>query len=82
MAQLQGKVAIVTGGAAGFGEAIVRSYVAEGALVLIADLAEDKGRALAAELCAKAAHFVACDVALGESARRQGISRPLHAITR
>lgn len=67
MGQLQGKVAIVTGGAAGFGEAIVRSYVAEGARVVIADLAEDTGRALAAELGADVAMAVACDVASGPS---------------
>ena len=36
MNQLQGKVAIVTGGAGGFGEGIVRAYVAEGARVVIA----------------------------------------------
>ncbi len=64
MAQLQGKVAIVTGGAAGFGEAIVRLFVAEGARVVIADLAVDKGQALARELGAVAA-FQACDVASG-----------------
>lgn len=67
MGQLQGKVAIVTGGAAGFGEAIVRSYVAEGARVVIADLAEDQGRALARELGESSARFVACDVAVGAS---------------
>ncbi len=64
MAQLQGKVAIVTGGAAGFGEAIVRLFVAEGARVMIADLAADKGQALAKELGAAAA-FQPCDVASG-----------------
>jgi 3-oxoacyl-[acyl-carrier protein] reductase len=71
MGQLRGKVAIVTGGAAGFGEAIVRAYVAEGARVVIADLAIDKARALAAELGAElgaeAALAVACDVASGAS---------------
>ncbi|MCA3180868.1 MAG: SDR family oxidoreductase [Burkholderiaceae bacterium] len=66
MGQLQGKVAIVTGGAAGFGEAIVRRYVEEGARgVVIADLDEAKGRALADALGAKVARFVACDVASG-----------------
>ena len=50
MTQLKDKIAIVTGGAAGFGEAIVRLYVKEGARVVIADLAEEKGRALASEL--------------------------------
>lgn len=64
MAQLQDKVAIVTGGAAGFGEGIVRLFLAEGARVVIADLAADKGQALAAQLGARAS-FVACDVASG-----------------
>jgi 3-oxoacyl-[acyl-carrier protein] reductase len=36
--RLQGKVAIVTGGASGFGAGIVRKFVAEGARVVIADL--------------------------------------------
>src|SRR5690242_10225168 len=35
--RLQGKSAIVTGGGSGFGEGIVRKFVAEGAQVLIAD---------------------------------------------
>lgn len=67
MGQLQDKVAIVTGGAAGFGEGIVRSYVAEGARVVIADLAEDKAHALATELGPGVALAVACDVASGPS---------------
>jgi 3-oxoacyl-[acyl-carrier protein] reductase len=67
MGQLQGKVALVTGGAAGFGEAIVRTYVAEGARVVVADLAEDKGRALASELGPGSVLFEACDVASGAS---------------
>lgn len=64
MGQLQGKVAIVTGGAAGFGEAIVRIYVAEGARVMIGDLALDKGQALAQALGSQVA-FEACDVSRG-----------------
>jgi len=39
--------AIVTGGAGGFGAATVRRLVAAGAKVVIADLAEDRGKALA-----------------------------------
>lgn len=61
MNQLEGKVAIVTGGAAGFGEGIVRLYVAEGARVVIADLDTAKGQAIAAELGDKV-HFFRCDV--------------------
>lgn len=64
--QLQGKVAIVTGGAAGFGEGIVRLYVEHGARVLIADMAADKGQTLAAELGEQVA-FAACDVSNGAS---------------
>ena len=61
--QLEGKVAIVTGGAGGFGEGIARAYVAEGARVAIADLERGKGEALAREL-GPAALFVRCDVSL------------------
>ena len=69
MGQLQGKVAIVTGGAAGFGEAIVRLFVAEGARVVVADIDATRGIALAGELGADAAAFAACDVANGVSVR-------------
>jgi 3-oxoacyl-[acyl-carrier protein] reductase len=62
--QLAGKVAIVTGGAAGFGEGIVRSYAAEGAQVVIADLDTAKGTALAKEIGASTV-FVRCDVSSG-----------------
>jgi NAD(P)-dependent dehydrogenase (short-subunit alcohol dehydrogenase family) len=41
---------VVTGGASGIGEATVRGIVAEGGSVVIADLQEDRGRALVAEL--------------------------------
>ncbi len=63
MRQLEGKVAIVTGGASGFGEGIVRLYVAEGARVVIADLDATRGNALAGEL-GEGAAFVRCDVSL------------------
>ncbi|HEY4066571.1 MAG TPA: glucose 1-dehydrogenase [Burkholderiaceae bacterium] len=62
MNQLEGKIAIVTGGAQGFGEGIVRLYVAEGASVVIADLDIARGQALALELGPRA-HFFRCDVA-------------------
>ncbi|MEQ4617084.1 MAG: glucose 1-dehydrogenase [Corticimicrobacter sp.] len=59
--RLQDKVAIVTGAASGFGAAIARTYVAQGARVAIADINEAGARALAQELGAQALP-VACDV--------------------
>ncbi|MEL6571635.1 MAG: SDR family oxidoreductase [Pseudomonadota bacterium] len=52
--RLKGKKAVVTGGASGFGEGIVRKFVAEGASVLIADLNLQAAQSLADELGAKA----------------------------
>jgi 3-oxoacyl-[acyl-carrier protein] reductase len=45
--RLKDKVAIVTGGGSGFGEGIVRKFVAEGAMVLIADRDEANARRVA-----------------------------------
>ncbi len=41
--RLQDKVAVVTGGASGIGEGIVRRFCAEGATVLVADVDETGG---------------------------------------
>lgn len=59
--RLADKVAVVTGGASGIGEATVRKFVAEGAKVVIGDLNKERGQALAEEL-GEAAIFVAIDV--------------------
>lgn len=48
--KLDRKIAIVTGAASGIGLAIARRYVAEGAIVAIADLKEDAAQAAAADL--------------------------------
>ena len=61
MGRLDNKVAIVTGGAQGQGAAITRAFVAEGARVVIADVAKEAGQALADEL-GPIAHFVHHDV--------------------
>lgn len=58
---LYGKTAIVTGGARGIGESIVRSFVAEGARVVIADVLEEDAKVLAEELGERAI-FVHLDV--------------------
>jgi 3-oxoacyl-[acyl-carrier protein] reductase len=61
MQQLDGKVALVTGGAAGFGAGIARAYVGEGARVVIADIDAERGEKFAHELGASA-WFRRCDV--------------------
>jgi 3alpha(or 20beta)-hydroxysteroid dehydrogenase len=50
MGRLSGKAALITGGAQGQGAAAARAFVAEGARVVLADVADDPGKALAEEL--------------------------------
>jgi 3-oxoacyl-[acyl-carrier protein] reductase len=52
--RLEGKVAVVTGAASGFGEGIARAYVTEGAKVVVADLNAEGARRVAASLGASA----------------------------
>ena len=62
--RLQGKTAIITGGAGSLGRAETRMFVEQGASVVFVDLAEDDGRALEDELVAQGgkATFVAADI--------------------
>ena len=64
--RLDGKTAIVTGGASGFGEGIVRKFLHEGARVVIADINRDAAHALADELGADAI-AISADVTDGRS---------------
>lgn len=50
MPRLENQVALITGAASGIGEGTVRKYVAEGAKVVIADIQDERGGALAEEL--------------------------------
>jgi 3alpha(or 20beta)-hydroxysteroid dehydrogenase len=65
MGRLDGKVAIVTGGARGQGEAEVRLFAAEGAKVVVSDVLVDEGRAVADSL-GDAAVFLRHDVSREE----------------
>ena len=50
MARLQDKVAIVTGGGTGIGRGIALAYAREGAIVVIANRREEKGRGVVQEI--------------------------------
>ncbi len=66
---LEGKVAIVTGGASGIGGAVTRSFISRGASVVAIDIQEDLGNALASEL-GDALVFIAGDVSSPDIATR------------
>lgn len=59
--RLDGKVALITGGARGMGEAFARAMVAQGAKVVLADVLDDDGERLAQEL-GEVAAYVHLDV--------------------
>lgn len=65
MYRLEGKIAIVTGGARGIGEATVRLFARHGAKVVVADIEDTLGAALASSL-SPAVTYVHCDVSLEE----------------
>ena len=58
---IQGKVAVVTGGASGLGEATARHLIAQGAQVVLVDLNAEQGQAVQAQLGAQA-RFASLDV--------------------
>ncbi|WP_419926721.1 glucose 1-dehydrogenase [Candidatus Poriferisocius sp.] len=79
MGRLDGKVAIISGGARGQGEAEVRLFTAEGAKVVFGDVLHDQGEAVAADV-GPDAHYLPLDVtdpkawqaAVAETTRRYG----------
>lgn len=62
MGKLNGRIAVITGGASGVGAATVRRFVAEGATVVFADILDERGEALAEEL-GESAVYVHANVA-------------------
>jgi NAD(P)-dependent dehydrogenase (short-subunit alcohol dehydrogenase family) len=80
MRRLEGKVAIITGGAGGIGEATARRMLAEGATVVLADIDEGRAQALAEELGehASAVAFDAGDVESIRDLIEQTIERHRH----
>ena len=63
--QIEGTVAVVTGAASGLGEATARRLHANGAEIVIADMNDERGEAVAAELGDRA-EYVRCDVTAPE----------------
>ncbi|KAH0752522.1 secoisolariciresinol dehydrogenase-like [Solanum tuberosum] len=61
--RLEGKVAVITGGASGIGEAATRLFTKHGAKVVVADIQDDLGQALCKELGSNdTISFTHCDV--------------------
>jgi len=62
MGRLDGKVALITGGARGMGKSHVRHFVAEGARVVFGDVLDDKGAYVAAKLGSGSCRYIHHDV--------------------
>ena len=75
------KVALITGGASGIGEASARRFAAHGHEVAILDMNADRGREVARDIGASA-HFFACDVADAQAIQTavEGVARALGRI--
>ncbi|XP_042511105.1 secoisolariciresinol dehydrogenase-like [Macadamia integrifolia] len=67
--RLEGKVAVITGGASGIGASTVRLFVQHGAKVVIADVQDDLGNSLCEEVGSTETIFVHCDVTNDDDVR-------------
>ncbi|GLU10522.1 hypothetical protein SLE2022_273160 [Rubroshorea leprosula] len=67
--RLEGKVAIITGGASGIGACTARIFCKHGAKVLIADIQDDLAKSVCDDLGPESAFFVHCDVTKEEEVK-------------
>ena len=79
---LEGRSVVITGGASGIGEEMVKAFVAQGSRVSLIDIDADRGEALASD---SGASFHRCDVTDIEALREAGTYRarePWHPCSR
>ncbi|XP_065862805.1 borneol dehydrogenase, mitochondrial-like [Euphorbia lathyris] len=62
--RLEGKVAIITGGATAIGECIARTFCKHGAKVIIADIQDNLGQSVCNDIGNQSAVFIHCDVTI------------------
>ena len=79
MNRFEGKVAVVTGAAQGIGEAYAQALGAEGAAVVVADLQEDLGRAVAATIVAAGGRAIFVPVDVSDAASAQALTEQVVA---
>ena len=82
MGRLDGKIAAVTGGASGIGEATVRRFVAEGASVAFCDRDGARGQRVAAELEAAGGRVAFTEADVGTEAGAATAAEVAKAVSR